>query len=281
MANAGTNDTSITLGHFIDDLKFSGSKKEPNNEKIKLILRDPNLDSTARKVESVMSFVDWDTKVDFDPNKSFQNFFFIESMGPKNSILYAELVRLRRVSEQAFSILDYVFGNSESDSVDTSIEIIRTLLGLKKEAKPSLITKTLDRALKVITKHTRLDVKFQSIKDGKYLVGYRLFPSFRPEKADKWVFEGIKFSETKTEENLSYRTAPEIFDTIWKKYPKKTRRGVAQTYFLKAIGLGIDPEEIYTGAMNYIEYVKEHPQEKVIHGFTFFSPKQKLWENYL
>ncbi|MFR4248824.1 MAG: DNA replication protein [Leuconostoc lactis] len=71
----------------------------------------------------------------------------------------------------------------------------------------------------------------------------------------------------------------QMFETIWKLYPKKSGKATAKKDFDKAIKSGIDPELIKSKLEEYLKQIKakQTPQQFIKQGSTWFH--QSGWED--
>ena len=71
----------------------------------------------------------------------------------------------------------------------------------------------------------------------------------------------------------------QMFETIWKLYPKKSGKANAKKDFEKAIKSGVDPEQIKLKLEDYLKQIKakQTPQQYIKQGSTWFH--QAGWED--
>lgn len=92
--------------------------------------------------------------------------------------------------------------------------------------------------------------------------------------------EKEKINKKKKKENdANAPSLSELFDTIWKIYPRKIGKKKSYDYFAKAIKDGVDFDTIKNGVERYKQYVEKNKIEPsyIKHGSTWFN--QQCWND--
>lgn len=76
------------------------------------------------------------------------------------------------------------------------------------------------------------------------------------------------------------RTHEQEFDIIWAHYPRKLDRLGALEKFIATRRRGVEPRDLYHATRHYAESMMHREPEHILHGATFFGPKER-WRDYL
>ena len=106
------------------------------------------------------------------------------------------------------------------------------------------------------------------------------------QKYQSTIDENVKENNTSinntsinTKENNKKKVFLEEFETLWKLYPKKEGKSVAEKKYVKYRNEGVSYETILKGLNNYLDHIKSKDVERqyIKNGSTWFN--QKCWED--